>query len=201
MHTVQWLTNLVEHHQLLAYVIIYLGLVFEGEFIVISVGILAHLGALNLFGALIFILLGGFSKTVLGYAVGQFFQRHFNRNGFLKYMNKKVKSFLPRFRSRPFWSIFASKFILGANHIVILFCGYENISYRKFLKAEILSTLIWAPTFLLLGYFFSYTALHVSHEIWRFSMIVLVLFLMFIIFDKMVGWLYELFEEFQDENS
>jgi membrane protein DedA with SNARE-associated domain len=201
MHTVNLLTSLVGHHQILAYALIYLGIVFEGEFVVISVGILAHLGALNVWTALIFILLGGLSKTLLGYAIGQFLFRKFNHNSFFKYINKRVKSFMPRFRSRPFWSIFISKFILGANHIVILFCGFEKVNYRKYLKAEISSTIIWAPLFLFLGYFFSYTALHISREIWRFSMIVLLLIIVFIIFDKMVGWLYELFEEFQDENS
>jgi membrane protein DedA with SNARE-associated domain len=90
---------------------------------------------------------------------------------------------------------------MGANNIVIIFCGYEKINYKKFLKAEIIATAIWAPLLLTLGYIFSYTALHVSREIWRFSMVILVLFIIFILFDKLVSWVYELFEEFYDEQK
>jgi membrane protein DedA with SNARE-associated domain len=112
-----------------------------------------------------------------------------------------VYSVLPRFKTKPFWSIFISKFIIYANNITIIFSGYEKIDYKKFLKAEISATVSWAPVLLSLGYFFSYTALHVSREIWKFLMVVLVLFIIFILFDKLVSWLYELFEEFYDEKS
>lgn len=203
MHTVTYLIRLVEHHQILAYAVIYIGLIFEGEFFIISTGILAHLGALNVWFALFFVLLGGITKTFMGYAFGEFLYRKYNHNRFFKYIQKRVYNILPRFKVKPFWSIFISKFIMGANHLVIIFSGYEKVDYKKFLKAEFSATAIWAPLLLSLGYFFSYTALHVSREIWKFLMVVLVLFIMFILFDKLVSWLYELFEEFfyNDENK
>lgn len=199
MHTVNFLTRVVEHHQILAYGIILFGLIFEGEVIIISTGILIHLGALNFWFAFIFILLGAFSKTFVGYALGEFLYKKYNyNNGFFRYIKKRVYSLLPRFKIKPFWSIFVSKFIMSANNIVIIFSGYEKIEYKKFLKAEIAATLIWAPLLLSLGYFFSYTALNVSREIWEFLAVVLILFILFILFDKLVSWLYELFEEIYD---
>jgi membrane-associated protein len=201
MHTIHFLIRLVEHHQVLTYGIIYLGIIFEGEFFLICTGILTHLGALNFEFALMFVLLGGLSKTVLGYALGEFLFKKFNRNKFFKYIQKRVYSILPGFKNKPFWSIFVSKFIMGANHLVIIFSGFERINYRKFLKAEISSTVIWAPMLLLLGYFFSYTAFRVSHNIWKFLIVILILFMIYIIFDKLVGWLYELFEEFYYEHN
>jgi membrane protein DedA with SNARE-associated domain len=196
MDTVNLLTDLVEHHQILVYGIIYLGLIFEGEFFLISTGILAHLGALNVWVALFFILLGGISKTFLGYALGEFLYKKFNHHRFFQYIQKRVYGVLPRFREKPFWSIFISKFIMGINYLVVIFCGYEKIDYKKFLKADILSTLIWLPVLLSLGYFFGYTALSVSREIWKFSVAVIVLFIIFFFFDKLVSWIYEVFEEF-----
>jgi len=201
MHTVNLLTSLIENHQVLAYVVIYIGLIFEGEFFIISTGILAHLGALNFWFSLLFIILGGLSKTFLGYALGEFLFKRFNHNKFFRYMQKKVYGILPRFKVKPFWSIFISKFIIGANHIVIIFSGYEKIDYKKFLKAEFSSTIVWAPLMLSLGYFFSYTALHISSEIWRFLMVILILFTLFVLFDKLVSWLYNLFEEFYNESK
>lgn len=201
MHTVNLLTSLVEHHQVLAYVVIYFGLIFEGEIFIISTGILAHLGALNFWFSLLFILLGGFSKTILGYAFGKFLYKKYNHNRVFGYIQRRVYAILPRFKVKPFWSIFVSKFIMGANYLVVIFAGYEGIEYKKFLKAEISSTLIWAPFMLSVGYFFGYTALHITREIWKFSMVVLIMFIIFVLFDKFVGWLYELFEEFYHGNK
>jgi membrane protein DedA with SNARE-associated domain len=201
MHTINFLVKLVEHHQILVYIILYIGLIFEGEFFLISAGILAHLGALNFWLALVFLFLGGISKTLLGYALGEFLCKKFNHHRFFKFIQKRVYNVLPGFQARPFWSIFISKFVMGVNHLVIIFSGYEKINYKKFLKAEITSTLIWVPLLLSLGYFFSYTALHVSREIWKFSAVVLILFITFILFDKFVSWLYELFEEYYYENK
>ena len=120
MHTVNLLTRLIEDHQILAYGIIYLGLLFEGEFFLISAGILAHLGALNVWLGLLIALLGGLSKTFMGYALGEFLYKIFNHHKFFKYIQKRVYIILPRFKTKPFWSIFISKFIAGANNVVII---------------------------------------------------------------------------------
>lgn len=196
MHTVNLLTNLVGDHQTLAYIIIFFGLIFEGEIVVISVGILSHLGGLNIWFSLLFIILGALTKTFLGYKFGEILFEKFHHHNFFKYIQKRVYNILPRFREKPFWSIFVSKFIMGINYVVVIFCGYEKIDYKKYLKAEVSSTFIWAPLLLSLGYFFGYTALHISREIWKFSLVIIFLFIVFILFDKLVSWLYELFEEF-----
>ena len=201
MDTVNLLTRLVENHQILVYLIIYLGLIFEGEFFLISTGILAHLGALNLWLSLLVILLGGLSKTFIGYALGEFLYKKFNHHRFFKYMQQRVYNILPKFKTKPFWSIFISKFIIGASNIVIIFSGYEKINYKKFLKAEISATIIWVPLLFSLGYFFSYTAFHISRDIWKFLVVILALFIMFVFFDKLVSWIYKLFEEFYDKNK
>ena len=201
MHTVNLLTSLVEQHLIWAYAIIFFGLIFEGEFVVISVGILSHLGALSFWFALLFIVLGLIAKTFLGYALGEFLYKKFNHHKIFKYIKKRVYNVFPRFKAKPFWSIFASNFIMGVNYLVIIFCGYEKINYKQFLKAEFSSKAIWAPLLLLLGYFFGYTALHISREIWKFSMVVLILFIIFIIFDKLVTWFYEVLEEFNENKQ
>jgi membrane-associated protein len=198
MQTVNFLARLVEHHQVLVYFLIFLGLIFEGEFVLISSGILIHLGAINPMITITVVFIGSLVKTFYCYYLGSFIHKKWNHTKFLQHIEKKVNYFLPNFKEKPFLSIFVSKFIMWLNFSVIVFSGYSKINFKTYLKAEILSTIIWAPTLLLLGYFFSYTALHVSREIWKFSMIVLILFILFVLFDRLVGWLYELFEEFHN---
>lgn len=196
MHTIEVLNQLVENNQVLAYSILFFGLIFEGEIILISAGILSHLGALDFTTALIFIFLGGIFKTFLGYRIGEFLHKKFNHAKLFNFLERKVLSVIPRFRERPFWSIFFSKFIMGMNYFVIIFSGYEKIDFKKYLKAEIIATLIWAPLLLSIGYFFSYTALRISGEVSRFFIIVLVFTLAFILLARIIEFLYGLYEHF-----
>ncbi len=201
MHTVKILTILVEHHQTLAYILIFFGLIFEGEIFLISTGILAHLGALDIHFVVIFVFCGAFVKTFLGYYVGILIHKKWHKVKLLKHMEKRVNTIMPNFKEKPFWSIFISKFIMGFNHIIIVFAGFSKIEYKKYLKAEICSTIIWVPLLLSIGYFFSFAALNISREIWKFSLVILVFVIGFILFDKLVGWFYEIFEEFYGEKK
>ena len=198
MQTVNFLKHLVENHEILAYFLIFIGLVFEGEFTLISAGILVNLGALDLPMTIVVVLAGSLVKTFYCYHLGKLLAKKWSHTKFLKYIERKVTYLLPRFEQKPFWSIFFSKFIIWLNFSVIVFSGYKNVNWKTYLKAEILSTIIWAPALLALGYFFSYTAFHISREIWRFTLIVLILFVVFVLFDRLVAWIYEIFEEFYD---
>jgi membrane protein DedA with SNARE-associated domain len=181
--------------QFAAYWVIFFGLIFEGEITLITTGVFLHLGALSLPIALYVICSGAIIKTFSGYYIGEHLNKRYPTNKILKYIEKKVSLVMPQFRKKPFWSIFASKFLMGANYVVIIFAGYKRINLKTYLKAEALSTVIWIPLMLSLGYFFSYTALHVSREIWRFSLIILALVVSFVVLDKLIGWLYEVLEE------
>ncbi|PIZ86370.1 hypothetical protein COX94_00365, partial [Candidatus Nomurabacteria bacterium CG_4_10_14_0_2_um_filter_33_9] len=172
MHTVQVLNHLVENNQILAYLLIFLGLIFEGEIVVITTGILSYLGALNFWVSLAFILAGGLVKAFGGYYLGGLLHRKFSQHNFFRYLERRVLYFMPRFNQKPFWSIFISKFIMGVNYLIVIFSGYNKINFKTFAKAEILSTFIWAPALLSLGFFFSQTALSYSKEISRFSLVI-----------------------------
>lgn len=198
MHTVNFLKHLLENYQVLIYFFIFLGLIIEGEFTLVSIGILLHLGALNFYLILLFIILGLSSKTILGYYIGNVIHNKWNHIKFLKHIEKRVGSVMPHFRQRPFWSIFISKFIMGINNIVIIFSGYQKIDLKRYLEAEFCSNIIWAPALLSIGYLFSFAAINVSREIWRFSFIILVLIILFITLDKLISWIYQIFEEFHE---
>jgi membrane protein DedA with SNARE-associated domain len=200
MHTVQILNHLVQNHQVLAYLIIFLGLIFEGELVVITTGILAYLGALNFWVALFFILAGGMTKTFSFYYLGGYIYKKYNNHSFFKYLEKRVLYFMPRFRQKPFWSIFISKFINGVNYLVIIFSGYNKINFRTYLKAEVLSTIIWAPLLLSIGFFFSEKALAFSREINKFSLAIFAFLVIFFLFDKLVAFFYGIFEYFKNGN-
>jgi len=201
MHTVSILNNLVANHEIWAYFVIFLGLIFEGEVVVIFAGVLSNLGALSYPMALVFILAGILTKIFVLYYLGSLLQEKYNHRKFFQYVEKRISSVMPRFEQKPFWSIFASTFIMGIGWIVMLFAGYKKINYKTYLKAEISSVAIWAPVMLSLGYFFGEAALSVTRELWKFSLVVLLLVIGYILFDKVIAWFYAVFQQFANGNK
>ena len=57
---------------------------------------------------------------------------------------------------------------------------------------------MWGPGLLSLGYLFSYTALNVSREVSKFSLVVILLIILYIMVDRLLGSAYQIFEEFYD---
>lgn len=179
---------------MLAYALIFFGLIFEGEVVVITTGVLSYLGALDFWVSLSFVFAGGLAKTFGGYYLGGWLYKKYNHHHFFQYLEKRVLYFMPRFKEKPFWSIFISKFIMGVNYLVIIFSGYNKTDFKTYMKAEIFSTIIWAPLLLSLGFFFSQTALSWSKEIGKFSLIIFAFVVVFLLFDKMMATIYRFFQ-------
>lgn len=196
MHYLITLAEIVSIYALLAYLLFILGILFEGEFILITSGILAHIGVLPVGVTIIIAVLAGLLKSILGYELGVGFARRFPRSVILKYAEHKVLSFLPKFKEQPFWSIFISKFIYGINHLSILFAGYIRANFKTFFLAESLSTLFWAPGFFLLGYFFSYTAFSFTHDIKKVLLLILAFVIIFVLLQKLLTLIITFFEEY-----
>ena len=200
MYTIEALRYVIEQNQAIAYVLIFLATIIEGEIVSIASGILILLGGLNFWITFIAIFCGGMTKSFLGYHIGVFLNKKFNHNKFFKYIESKVLSALPHFEEKPFWSIFISKFIL-VNHIVIIFAGYKKINFKKYIQAELLSTFLWVLSLLALGYFFSYTAFLISDRFSEFLLIIVLFIVGFFLLEKIVSLLYNAFEHFLHNNG
>ncbi len=198
MDLINALTVLVADHTLVAYLVIFFGIVIEGEFVLIATGILAHVGILPVWLTLFIGFVGAIGKTALGYYIGTVLGKYFPRNLILKYSERKVLSLLPRFREKPFWSIFISKFIYGINNLTIIFAGYARATFNTYIRAEMLSTLIWTPFIFILGYFFSYTAFSVTRDIKKSVVFILVFLILFMIVEKIITTIISFFEEYQN---
>ncbi len=199
MHTIPVLTHFIQNHDILAYVIFFVGIIFEGEIFMIFGGILSGLGAFDIKTTVLLALASAIIKSVVWYSFGAAISRRYPKSIIFRFLEKKVKFFLPRFRERPFWSIFISKFIYGVNHFTLLFSGYAKIDFKTYFKAETYSSLPWVLGFLSLGYFFSYAALAISNDIRKFSLIILGFFVLFMLLEHLLTFFYELRVQYKDE--
>ena len=193
MLTISHIRHFVEMHADIAYMLITIGVIIEGEIVVILAGIFANLGSLNIFIAFIATMIGGGVKSIIGYSVGYYLHKNHSGRPIISQAERRVHYFLPRFSERPFWSIFASRFlILGLHFFSFLFSGYKKVKIRTFAEAELASLMIWSTAVLALGYFFSYTALSISRDIRKFIGIILLFFIAFFILEKIVAFIVEL---------
>jgi len=192
--SINFIHSFVEAHAIIVYAIIVLGVLIEGEIMVLFSGIFCYLGSLNPFFTLISIVIGGALKSILGYTIGYFLQKHHSHKPFLCSIERRISYFLPRFIERPFWSIFLSRFlILGIGWFTVLFSGYKKIPLRIYIKAESFSLALWSVGVLILGYFFGYTALFISRDLRNFLGVILVFFILFFILEKILAFFIELF--------
>lgn len=195
MHLVDLFSSFVDMHPALAYGALFLGIVWEGELVFVAGGILVHLGVMDLPAVLASAVLGIGVKMILGYYFGVFLKKRFPRSTILKHATRKVLYFLPRFRSRPFWSIFVSKFIYGVNNIVLVFSGYMRVNFHTYCFAEAVSSVVWLGSMFLLGFFASKTAFAVSISVRHYSIMAIAFVVGFFLMQKILSLIIELIEE------
>ncbi len=182
-------------HSNIAYILIVIGIIVEGEFIVILAGIFTHLGALNMFITIGAIFLGAGIKATIGYNLGSYLQNNHSNSPILYKMENKVNHFFPHFKKHPFWSVFlARSLIFGLHWFALIYAGYKKIQTKVFAKAEFFSLIIWTTAMMSLGYFFSYAAFHMGHDIRKFIFLTLIFFIGFFVLEKVIAFFVELIE-------
>ena len=172
--------SFVEAHRFIGYAILFVGMLLEGETILIGAGILIYLKAFDPFDTFMIAIPGVIIGDFLWYYLGMFLHKRYAENKMIIYAKKNILRLLPNFEQKPFWSIFVSKFIYGLNHSALIFSGFLKINLTLFAKAEILASIIWTIGNLILGYIMSYAAINVTHNIKFFGIIIISLVLAFI---------------------
>ena len=194
--TISAIRHFVEIHAVAIYLVIILGVILEGEIMVIFAGIFSHLGSINIFIALTAVIFGGAMKSIIGYSIGYSLQKHHSHRPFINKMERRISYFLPRFEERPYWSIFLSRFlILGIGWFTVIFSGYKKIPLKIYARAESYSLGLWSVGMIALGYFFSFAALSVSRDVRKFLAIILIFFISFFIIEKVIAFVVELLND------
>ncbi|MCX6754214.1 MAG: VTT domain-containing protein [Candidatus Nomurabacteria bacterium] len=189
------MAHIAEIHASIVYLLIILGVIIEGEIMVIIAGIFAHLGSINIYLAFLSTVLGGGIKSMIGYSLGYYLHENHSDKKIISRTENRVNYFLPNFLKKPFLSLFLSRFlILGIYWFALIYAGYKKINLRTFIKAEASSLVVWAISMLSIGFFFSYTALSISRDVRKFVGIILLFFVVFFILEKIVAFIIELFE-------
>ena len=153
------LKGILYDYQHLAYIIIFLWCILEGELALLLGGIFAHEGHVYL-GLIIFVAgLGGFTGDQIYFYIGRY-----NK----KYIQKKLKKQRRKFAVahlllQKFGGliIFLQRYMYGFRTVIPMSIGITRYDAKKFAVINLFSAWIWAAVTILLAWFF-------GQQIWAF---------------------------------
>ncbi len=133
----------------LAYIIVFFGMVIEGDIILFTVAFLSRTGTLNPWH-MFFIALGGLLfGDLVWYWLGEVL--HANSRLY-RWVMRLAEPFDQQLAVRPARTLIISKLVYGLGHIMMMRCGSIRMDFRKFLASDIPATLLWFLVVAGLGY-------------------------------------------------
>ena len=135
----------------LGYIIVFLGMIFEGDAILFAAAFLSYHGILDPLTVFLASLWGMIFGDNLWYTLGRKFKN--SESYLMKWAEKIAKPFDEHLLKKPLRTIFISKFTYGFNRAVIVRAGMLGTRWKKVEESDILATLLWIAIVAPLGYF------------------------------------------------
>jgi membrane protein DedA with SNARE-associated domain len=137
-------------HLIIIYTGILIGIVLEGEMIMMSSVIAAHSGYLNLWMVIVI----GFTGTLASDWFYFFMGRKKGKNWLLKKqkIKYKVEKVTQKFQKYPAVVILSYRFVYGFRSFTPVIIGSSEIKTMTFLSYSFVSTLVWCLVYSMLGY-------------------------------------------------
>lgn len=127
----------------LAYLLVFFGMILEGEVTLFTALYLGMLGALDFKYLGIVLVLGIFTGDFLWYRFGFFVAHHPS----LKWLDEKTERMArildEQLEARPIHTLFISKFTYGLNRIALMRAGATKVPLTSFLEADIMAVSVW----------------------------------------------------------
>lgn len=185
-HALGFFISTISEHRHWGYVILFLGMIVEGEFVLMSAGVLAHIGALNIGNVFLTAYAGVIVNDIVWYNLGVYLKEKHNHRWPIRWMENKTARFLINTKEKPFKAMFISKFIAGLSHSTLLLLGFLKINFSYFLKVQILISFLWTLCFLALGFLFGFAAFSFSHRLHKFLFIAFVLIISVLLVNRIL---------------
>ncbi len=163
----------------MGYVIVFIGMMIEGDAILFTASFLTHRGFFDFFDMALVIFSGVLIGDSLWYWFGMWLYR---KSPFVhRWLERATKPFDAHLMDRPLRTIFISKFAYGLHHPLLMRTGVLGISYKRFLQFDVVSSLAWVVIVGGIG-FFSSVSFFFARRYLRFAEVALLLGLLVFFF-------------------
>ncbi|MEK7634495.1 MAG: VTT domain-containing protein [Patescibacteria group bacterium] len=157
-----------------AYLLIFIGIILEGDIVLFASAFLAYNGFFNKWYILFIAFFGAIIGDFLWYKAG------YRLNNLSSLFNKFINRFKfldNHLTVRPFHTIFISKFTYGFHRLLFMRAGILNFDLVKLFKYDLISVVVWLIIVWGLGYFSGASFLIVK-KYFRFTEIGLLVFVL-----------------------
>lgn len=142
--------NYIAHLGALTYPLIAVAIFLEGEAVIFGVMFLAYQGLLNIYSAIITIILAVLFTDVSSYFIGYYGPLYLPR--IAAFYEKIVTPMDSKLRSMSFTMFLISKFTYGFHRAVLIRSGMLRVPFWKFFRINIITSTIWITTISLIAY-------------------------------------------------
>ncbi|MBI5465691.1 MAG: DedA family protein [Candidatus Kerfeldbacteria bacterium] len=139
-----------------SYLILFLGVVIEGEIFPLAAGFLISLSLMDLYPAIAVTFVGSFIGDFLWFSAASHWGRPLvDKVGrFLFITPRRLQWLEEHFRLNGKKTLFLTKFIYTFGHSSVIVAGLARMDRREFIKVDLASSFLWAWVFIFLGHFF-----------------------------------------------
>jgi len=168
----------------IGYVLVFFGMMFEGDIFLLSTSFLTRLGYFDIFDFISAALFGALTGDLFWYWLGWRFGASENRIS--KYLLKHVKGIKIDFQGHIFKKLLLSKFMYGTHRAVVVFIGISKIKFSRYILAEAPATVIWFIVIGSLGYLFGLALSGMEHYVKYAEMLLFIAVISYIAIFKIV---------------
>ena len=180
MHFSSIIQELMPFLQSYGLLIIFLGVLLEGEVAIIIAGILCQQGTLALSETIIVAMIAAYLSDQIWFQLGRHYgQRLLNKFPFLLKHQNKIQ---PWIQNKSDYIAFGGRFIYGTRIIGYILLGVHNYSLKRFMLIDALVATSWCLLGIGLGYFLGSSADSIFGKIKYIEKLLLLMFLLG------VGW-------------
>jgi membrane protein DedA with SNARE-associated domain len=175
-------------YPLWTYLVLFLGMIIEGDVLLFTAGFLVHRGVLKLLPTFFAMYAGTVFGDVIWYGIGTIDP---NRNKIVHFLamladvaSRKIDEHL---KERTFRTLLISKYVYGAHHFVLARAGMLRLPLRRFLRDDALGSLIWILSLGILGYAASASFSRVAHGLRLVEIILLLSIVIFVLLHEVLS--------------
>ncbi len=191
----QFMENFLLHSlaawQPIGYVILFIGMMLEGDTVLFIAAYLTHAGYFSLVPMILTGLWGMLLGDNLWYSLGLHLRRSKTLEFISRWAEHLAEPFDTHLRENTFRTVFISKFTYGFNRAIITRAGMLNLKWKKIEESDILATLLWMTIVGGLGYFSSASVSYFRNYIQFGEFSILVAIIIFFIFERIVTRLFK----------
>jgi membrane protein DedA with SNARE-associated domain len=196
-----WVREFVTHYPVLGYLVVFLGAGFGGEAAMIA---LAFLLAQHFFSLLPFFIVSFFAvlcTDTLWFFIGK--TRIAGRIFDHKYVNNTVVLITEAIhkisRGNHLLAMIFAKFLIGTRVVVILYVSKTDITFKKFINANMIAIFIWLSVLIPIGYLSGLGFTYLSNVLNNIYVSIGFIILVFVLFSMAQLWLKKVFTKEGEE--